>query len=52
MTNIRGVSGDNSLSIQNSGTIIIDNTIDHDTDLEPYKTVLSDESMSIDSVRE
>jgi mannuronan 5-epimerase len=49
---VRGVSGDNTLSIQNSGTIIIDNTIDHDTDLEPYTTVLSGESMNIDSARE
>lgn len=52
MVNVRGVSGDNTLSIQNSGTIIIGNTIDHDTDLEPYTTVLSYESMNIDSARE
>ena len=52
MTNVRGFSGDNTLSIQNSGTILIDNTMDHDTDLEPYTTVLSGESMNIDSARE
>jgi hypothetical protein len=52
MTNVRGFSGDNTLSIRNSGTILIDNTMDHDTDLEPYTMVLSGESMNIDSARE
>src|SRR5215216_1727514 len=52
MVNVRGVSGDNTLSIRNSGTIIIDNTIEHDTALEPYTEVLSDQSVKIDSARE
>jgi hypothetical protein len=52
MTNIRGVSGANTLSIRGSGTIIIDNTIDHDTDIEPYTAVLSDQSININSARE
>src|SRR5215212_260449 len=51
MVNVRGVSGDNTLSIRNSGTIIIDNTVEHDTALEPYTQVLSDQSVKIDSVR-
>jgi mannuronan 5-epimerase len=49
MVNVRGFSGDNTLSIRNSGTIVIDNTIEHDTDLELYTTVLSGESLNIDS---
>src|SRR5215208_805399 len=52
MVNVRGVSGDNTLSIRNSGTIIIDNTIEHDTALEPYTEVLSVQSVKIDSARE
>jgi mannuronan 5-epimerase len=52
MVNVRGFSGDNTLSIRNSGTIIIDNTIEHDTGLEPYTEVLSDQSVKIDSARE
>jgi parallel beta-helix repeat protein len=49
MANVRGISGDNALSIRNSGTIVIDNTMEHDTDVEPYTTVLSGESLNIDS---
>src|SRR5215212_8520504 len=52
LVNVRGFSGDNTLSIRNSGTIIIDNTIEHDTGLEPYTEVLSDQSVKIDSARE
>ena len=51
MVNVRGFSGDNTLSIRNSGKIIIDNTIGHDTGLEPYTEVLSDQSVKIDSAR-
>jgi parallel beta-helix repeat protein len=49
--NVRGFSGDNTLSIRNSGTIIIDDTIEHDTSLQPYTEVISDQSMKIDSAR-
>jgi hypothetical protein len=49
MTNIRGLSGDNTLTIRNSGTIIIDNTINHDTDIEPYTHVLSGQSINVRS---
>jgi hypothetical protein len=52
MANVRGVSGANTLSIRDSGTIIIDNTIDHDTDIEPYTAVLSGQSININSARE
>jgi parallel beta-helix repeat protein len=52
MANVRGVSGSNTLSIRDSGTIIIDNTIDHDTDIEPYTQVLSGQSININSARE
>jgi parallel beta-helix repeat protein len=52
MANVRGVSGANTLSIRDSGTIIIDNTIDHDTDIEPYTQVLSGQSININSASE
>jgi mannuronan 5-epimerase len=52
MVNVRGILGDNALSIRNSGTIVIDNTMEHDTDVEPYTTVLSSESLNIDSAGE
>jgi mannuronan 5-epimerase len=52
MVNVRGVSGANTLSIRDSGTIIIDNTIDHDTDIEPYTQVLSSQTININSARE
>ena len=52
MANVRGVSGSNTLSIRDSGTIIVDNTIDHDTDIEPYTQVLSGQSININSARE
>jgi mannuronan 5-epimerase len=47
--NIRGVSGDNTLSIQDSGVITIDNNMDHDTDVEPYTQVLTSQTVNIDS---
>jgi parallel beta-helix repeat protein len=50
--NVRGVSGANTLSIRDSGTVTIDNTIDHDTDIEPYTAVLSGQSISINSASE
>jgi hypothetical protein len=52
MVNVDGRSGDNTLSIRNSGTIIIDDSIEHDTDLEPYLEVLSSGSINIDSARQ
>ena len=52
MANVRGVSGSNTLSIRDSGTIIVDNTIDHDTDIEPYTQVLSGQSIHINSASE
>src|ERR687896_2182815 len=52
MTNARGVSGSNTLSIRDSGTIIIDNAINHDTDIEPYTQTLSGQSVSINSSTE
>lgn len=50
--NVRGISGANTLSIRDSGAIIIDNTINHDTDIEPYTQVLSDRSINIKSSSE
>ena len=50
--NVRGISGANTLSIRESGAIIIDNTINHDTDIEPYTQVLSDRSINIKSASE
>ncbi|MDQ3807923.1 MAG: right-handed parallel beta-helix repeat-containing protein, partial [Thermoproteota archaeon] len=52
MANVRGISGANSLSIRDSGTITIDNNMDHDTDIEPYTQVLSDRSIIINSASE
>jgi mannuronan 5-epimerase len=50
--NIRGISGANTLSVQDSGTITIDNSREHDTDVEPYTQVLSSETINIDSAGE
>ena len=50
--NVRGISGANTLSVRGSGAIIIDNTINHDTDTEPYTQVLSDRSIIIKSASE
>jgi mannuronan 5-epimerase len=50
--NIRGVSGANTLSIQDSGRITIDNSREHDTDEQPYNQVLSSQTINIDSARE
>ena len=52
MANVRGFSGANTLSIRDSGTITIDNIIDHDTDIEPYTQVLSSQSININSAGE
>jgi poly(beta-D-mannuronate) C5 epimerase len=52
MANVRGISGTNSLSIRDSGTITIDNNMDHDTDIEPYTQLLSDRSIIINSASE
>jgi hypothetical protein len=50
MTNVRGVSGVNTLSILNSGTIIIDDTLNHDTDIEPYTQLLTGQTININSL--
>ena len=50
--NVRGIAGANTLSIRDSGAIIIDDTINHDTDIEPYTQVLSDRSINIKSATE
>jgi poly(beta-D-mannuronate) C5 epimerase len=52
MTIVRGVSNSNTLSIRDSGTIIIDNTINHDTDIEPYTQTLSGQTININSSTE
>ncbi|MDQ3851983.1 MAG: hypothetical protein M3299_04030, partial [Thermoproteota archaeon] len=52
MANIRGVSGSNTLSIRNSGTIIIDNTTNHDTEMEPFTQILSGQTVNVNSARE
>ena len=51
-TNIRGISGSNTLSIQDSGVITIDNSREHDTDEEPYTQILSSQTINIDSAQE
>ena len=50
--NIRGVSGANTLSIQDSGRISIDNGREYDTDEELYTQVLSYQTININSARE
>jgi parallel beta-helix repeat protein len=50
--NIRGISGANTLSIEDSGVINIDNSREHDTDEEPYTQVLSSQTINVDSARE
>jgi parallel beta-helix repeat protein len=45
----RGFSGSNTFTITNSGTVIIDNTTNHDTDSAPYTAVLSGQSININS---
>ncbi len=52
MANIRGVSGSNTLSIRDSGTIVIDNTTNHDTEMEPYTQILSGQTVNVNSARE
>src|SRR5919112_4571602 len=52
MANVRGVSGSNTLSIRGSGTIDIDNTTNHDTDIEPYAQTLSGQTININSSTE
>jgi hypothetical protein len=52
MANIRGVSGSNTLSIRGSGTIDIDNTTNHDTEIEPYTQMLSGQTINVNSARE
>src|SRR5919109_192893 len=50
--NIRGISGANTLSIEDSGVIKIDSSREHDTDEEPYTQVLSSQTINVDSARE
>jgi poly(beta-D-mannuronate) C5 epimerase len=52
MANIRGVLGGNTLSIQDSGRVIIDNTVNHDTDTEPYTQILSGQTINVNSATE
>jgi hypothetical protein len=52
MVNVRGVSGSNTLSIRDSGTIIIDNATNHDTEIEPYTHILSGQTINVNSARE
>ncbi len=52
MTSARGVSGTNTLSIRDSGTILIDNTISRDTDIEPYTQLLTGQTVTINSLAE
>jgi poly(beta-D-mannuronate) C5 epimerase len=48
-TSIRGMSGNNEVTIQNSGIIEIEGTT-YDTDVTPYKKRLSDETITVNSV--
>jgi mannuronan 5-epimerase len=52
MVNVRGVSGSNTLSIRDSGTIVIDNATNHDTEIEPYTQILSGQTINVNSARE
>ena len=52
MVNVRGVSGSNTLSIRDSGTILIGNTTNHDTEIEPYTEILSGQTINVNSARE
>jgi hypothetical protein len=52
MTNVRGILGSNTLSIQSSGTITVDNSTTHDTDIEPYTQILTDRTVNINSLPE
>jgi poly(beta-D-mannuronate) C5 epimerase len=47
MINIRGVEGANTLTIRNSGEIIIDNSTAYDTDIQPYTEVLFSRSINV-----
>lgn len=47
--NIRGFSGANTLSIQDSGVITVDNNKEHNTDEEPYAHTLSSQTINIES---
>jgi mannuronan 5-epimerase len=48
-TSIRGMSGNNEVTIQNSGMIKIGGTT-YDTDVTPYKKRLSDQTITVNSV--
>jgi mannuronan 5-epimerase len=52
MVNIRGVSGANTVTIQDSGTIIVDHAIPYDTDEEPFTEVLSFRTLNVNSTTE
>src|SRR5918992_5839916 len=47
MINIRGVEGANTLTIRNSGEIIIDNSTAYNTDIQPYTEVLFSRSINV-----
>ena len=51
-TNIRGISGSNTVSIQDSGIITIDNGRELDTDEQPYTQTLSSQTININSAQE
>jgi nitrous oxidase accessory protein NosD len=52
MGDVRGILGSNTLSIRNSGTITVDNSTTHDTDIEPYTQILTDRTVNINSLPE
>lgn len=47
--NIRGFSGSNTISIQDSGVITVDDNMEHDTDEEAYTHTLSSQTINIES---
>ncbi|MDQ3873280.1 MAG: right-handed parallel beta-helix repeat-containing protein [Thermoproteota archaeon] len=49
--NIRGDLGSNTLSIRDSGPIIVDNSQRYNTDEQPYTQVLSGQKIRVDSER-
>ena len=50
--NIRGFSGSNTVSIQDSGVITVDDNFEHDTDEEAYTHTLSSQTINIKSAND
>jgi len=50
--NIRGFSGSNTVSIQDSGVITVDDNLEHDTDEEAYTHTLSSQTINIESAND